>query len=215
MKFQSFRSVVVIASVIVASVTATEAFAQTQIDVLTGDRVSSIVGSIATSTYKFTGPMILNSIGFYTNGTTPQSLSYSVKGTTYNVTNFSDPNLGAEENGFRWLTISPQSMLNNEYVTVSTLGPSITILDPPFAPRVEIRTEAYGNVNVNSSANVSYNGMEFFNGDTFKLPTYSNSNLRVSNPSSNVAPEPGSFALALTGGAALIGICIRRRRNAA
>jgi hypothetical protein len=30
----------------------------------------------------------------------------------------------------------------------------------------------------------------------------------------NVAPEPGSFALALTGGAALIGICIRRRRNA-
>jgi hypothetical protein len=31
----------------------------------------------------------------------------------------------------------------------------------------------------------------------------------------NVAPEPGSFTLALTGGAALIGICIRRRRNAA
>lgn len=30
----------------------------------------------------------------------------------------------------------------------------------------------------------------------------------------NVAPEPGSFALALTGGAALIGICVRRRRNA-
>jgi hypothetical protein len=37
----------------------------------------------------------------------------------------------------------------------------------------------------------------------------------ASNPGSNVAPEPGSFALALTGGAALIGICIRRRRNAA
>lgn len=34
------------------------------------------------------------------------------------------------------------------------------------------------------------------------------------NPGSNVAPEPGSFALALTGGIALIGICIRRRRNA-
>jgi len=37
----------------------------------------------------------------------------------------------------------------------------------------------------------------------------------ASNPGSNVAPEPGSFALALTGGAALLGICIRRRRNAA
>ena len=36
----------------------------------------------------------------------------------------------------------------------------------------------------------------------------------TSNPGSNVAPEPGSFALALTGGAALLGICVRRRRNA-
>ena len=34
------------------------------------------------------------------------------------------------------------------------------------------------------------------------------------DPGSNVAPEPGSFALALTGGSALIGICMRRRRNA-
>ena len=45
---------------------------------------------------------------------------------------------------------------------------------------------------------------------------YASGNLRVtaSNPGSNVAPEPGSFALALTGGAALLGICVRRRRNA-
>lgn len=32
------------------------------------------------------------------------------------------------------------------------------------------------------------------------------------NPGSNVAPEPGTFALALTGGGALLGLCIRRRR---
>ena len=209
MKFQSFRSAVVFASVMVASVTASQAFAQGPFDVLTGNRVRSLVGYIATSTYKFTGPMILNSIGFYTNGTTPQSLSYSVKGTTYNVTNFSDPNLGAEENGFRWLTISPQSMLNNELVTVSTLGPSVP---GGWGPN---STEAYNNVSVNSSANVSYVGMEYINVVAVKLPTYSNSNLRVSSPTSNVAPEPGTFALALTGGAALLGICIRRRRNAA
>ncbi len=40
-------------------------------------------------------------------------------------------------------------------------------------------------------------------------------NLRVTALGGSVAPEPGSFALALTGGAALLGICIRRRRNAA
>lgn len=44
---------------------------------------------------------------------------------------------------------------------------------------------------------------------------YASGNLKVTalDPGSNVAPEPGSFALALTGGAALLGICVRRRRN--
>ena len=216
MKFQSFRSAVVFASVMVASVTASQAFAQAPIDVLTGDRLPSIVGSIATSTYTFTGPMILNSIGFYTNGKTPQSLSYSVKGTTYNVTNFSDPNLGAVVNGFRWLTISPESMLTNDKVTVSTLGPSVIVSDPFNGDVTQIQTEAYTNVKVKPSANVSYGGLDFFPfGEPAKIAIYSNSNLRVSSPTSNVAPEPGTFALALTGGAALIGVCIRRRRNAA
>jgi len=45
---------------------------------------------------------------------------------------------------------------------------------------------------------------------------YTAGNLRVSpsNPGSNVAPEPGSIALLLTGGGALAGIALRRRRNA-
>jgi hypothetical protein len=46
-------------------------------------------------------------------------------------------------------------------------------------------------------------------------PNKTSGNIKVSNPGSNVAPEPGTFALALTGGSALLGICIRRRRNAA
>ena len=36
----------------------------------------------------------------------------------------------------------------------------------------------------------------------------------TSNPGSNVAPEPGTLALALTGGCALLGMYIRRRRAA-
>ena len=66
-------------------------------------------------------------------------------------------------------------------------------------------------VGTNSSSNVTYGGMTVNSNGANHL---TNSNLRVSNPGSNVAPEPGSFALALTGGAALIGICVRRRRNA-
>jgi hypothetical protein len=67
-----------------------------------------------------------------------------------------------------------------------------------------------------SSTNVSYQGfLASVEGPNPGLSiAVTNSNLRVSNPSANVAPEPGSFALALTGGAALLGICIRRRRNA-
>jgi hypothetical protein len=50
---------------------------------------------------------------------------------------------------------------------------------------------------------------------TSNVAGWAGGNIKVTNPGSNVAPEPGTFALALTGGAALIGVCIRRRRNAA
>ena len=64
-----------------------------------------------------------------------------------------------------------------------------------------------------SSSNISVTvtpGQNFVAVDSFTRANGTN----ASNPGSNVAPEPGSFALALTGGAALIGICVRRRRNA-
>jgi hypothetical protein len=62
---------------------------------------------------------------------------------------------------------------------------------------------------------VTYEGMTE-NGVFGTLSPYkTNGNIKVQNPGSNVAPEPGTFALALTGGGALLGICIRRRRMAA
>jgi hypothetical protein len=178
MKFKSFRSAVVFASVIVGSVIPSQAFAQDPFDVFTGGYFESSRPT-NTSTYKFTGSMILNSIGFVTDGNTPSSLSYTMKGKTYNVTDFNFPNLSEEENGFRWLTISPASMVAEEIITVTT--------------------EFYGDQGLlwtgftqpSSSTNISYEG---FAGDK----TITNSNLRVSNPGINVAPEPGTLALALT-----------------
>jgi hypothetical protein len=83
-------------------------------------------------------------------------------------------------------------------LTVETLGTEIFDENPATMLRAVTSS--------NGSPNVTFYGLQ----------NYTNSNIRVSpsNPGSNVAPEPGTFALALTGGAALIGICIRRRRNA-
>ncbi|MFZ4783031.1 MAG: PEP-CTERM sorting domain-containing protein [Armatimonadaceae bacterium] len=198
MKFSSLRSAVVIASVIAGSIVPSQAFAQ--IYVLTGGSTAVTDPQSLTSTYRFTGSMILNSIGFYTNGLTLTNMSYTLKGSTYNYNqHFFDSNLSFE-NGVKWLNIGSQSMVNDEIVTVTTLGPSNY-------------TPAFEDFTVNPNANVAYQGMTFDGANS--TTSASNSNLRVSNPGSNVAPEPGTFALALTGGAALIGVCIRRRRNAA
>jgi len=210
MKFQSLRSAVVFASVIVGSVIPSQAFAQTPIYVLTGIGGATTTSYDTTSTYKFTGSMILNSIGFYTNGTTPTYLSYTIRGTRSDITDFSVPNLSAEENGFRWLTISPESMVSNDFVTVSTTGPSIVDdFDPSGPPMTQ--TAIFNTFTVNASATVSYVGLET-GGNGISDANYSNSNLRVSALGASVAPEPGTLALALTGGFALVGLCIRRRR---
>jgi len=202
MNVRSLKLAGAAASTLLLTVFSSQAFAQTPFDVLTGTTVSSFLNP-GTSTYRFTGSMILNSIGFVTSDNTPVSLSYTIKGTTYNVTDFSLANLSAEEDGFRWLTISPQSMVADDIVTVSTE------FSGPFSYMRGSVTQPI------SSTKVSYQGFEDPVMGTYL--TYTNSNLRVSpsNPGSNVAPEPGTFALALTGGGALIGICIRRRRNAA
>ena len=140
--------------------------------------------------------MILNGIGFVTDANTPSSLSYTMKGKTYSLlTDFTLLNLSAEEDGFQWLTISPQSMVLDEIVTVTTNFPN------------GVSIYMTGFTQPSSSTNVSYVG---FTGDK----TITNSNLRVSALGASVAPEPGTLALALTGGCALVGMFISRRRTA-
>jgi hypothetical protein len=198
----SKRLVGIAASTVLLSLVSAAVNAQALIDVHTSTVFSSYVDVPGTSTYMFTGSVILNSIGFVTNGQTPVSLSYTINGTPHPV---SVANLIDEGNGFQWLTINPQSMVLNDIVTVRTVFNDDDGYDVGY-----FRT----NVTRNSlSTNVSYVGhtTEYYDSPDNRI---TNSNLRVSNPSANVAPEPGSFALALTGGAALLGICIRRRRNA-
>ncbi len=194
------RRAIVITSVIVGSLIPSQTFAQTT-TVFTGGEAGATQPSNATSTFRFTDSMILNSIGFYTtNNTAYTNWSYTLKGKTYVFdTDFFLGDLSnvveANGNGIRWLNITPQSMVNNEIVMVHS------------------QVVAFG-ATKNGSVNVNYDGYVFEN-QAVRFD-WTNSNLRVSpsDPGSNVAPEPGSFALALTGGAALLGICVRRRRNA-
>jgi hypothetical protein len=175
-----------------------------------------------TSTFRFTQSMILNSIGFVTTvaerpNDVPTSLSYTLKGGGSVSVNVNS--LSAIENGVRWLTLAtPVTMNIDDVVTVSTLGQYTPAYNDPFDSDnnrpASYSTLITGFTSTNPSVTVSMPvnpSLSPNNGYT----AFSNGNLRISNPGSNVAPEPGTFALALTGGAALIGICIRRRRNAA
>jgi hypothetical protein len=202
MNVRSLKLAGAAASTLLLSVIPSQAFAQTPFNVLTPASFASW-RELGTSTYTFTGSMILNSIGFVTEGNSPVSLSYTIKGIRYDVTDFSVPNLSVEENGFRWLTISPESMAADDIVTVST----------EFNYNGPVSYLYAGVTQDTPSTNVSYQGYNSPNWGNDA--TLTNSNLRVSNPSSNVAPEPGSIALLLTGGGALAGIALRRRRNAA
>ena len=157
-----------------------------------------------TAEYLFKQSMVLNSIGFCTRDTVMKVTSYSIgSGSLISVTP------GAQDsNGFRWYEFSGGVTINagttlfvhsNSYDSTDT-----SPVDTPF----HLTQGPYNfasNVIEYKGATPSGQGIN---------TGYTNSNIRVSNPGSNVAPEPGSFALALTGGAALLGICVRRRRNA-
>jgi hypothetical protein len=208
MKFASMRSAVVIASVIVGSVIPSQAFAQTPIDVFSGG-IRTSMDFPTTTVYTFSSSMILNSIGFVIPDAGPTgAFQFSIS--TIDGGAFVNPStssLGtfnaADSAGVRWFDLSsPITLSEDDTVTVKTTG----------------STGRYYDQTLNAAANVSFVTEYTIGSVTTVIPANevsSNSNLRVSNPSSNVAPEPGSFALALTGGAALIGVCIRRRRNAA
>ena len=152
-----------------------------------------------TSTFRFTQSMILNSIGFVTTNdvypdAVPTSLSYTLKGG--GPVFVSVNSLSPMENGLRWFTLAtPVTMNVNDVVTVSSLG---ELFPSTYDPEYDETFPAYnatfftGFKSISSSVTVSVNhDVQPHNG----YAVFSNGNLRVSNPGSNVAPEPGSIAL--------------------
>ncbi len=153
------------------------------------------------STYVFNESMILNSVGFFTYSSPLTSLSYTLNNQLVTLT--TDQLQLEESNGLRWFNLlTPLTVNKNSILTVRTQNTAL-----PYTWSSMIG-------GIDSSSNVTFAGTTI-NGNNLTVDV-TNSNLRVTAlGGSNVAPEPGSFALALIGGAALIGICIRRRRNAA
>ena len=193
----SKRLVSIAASTLVLSLVS--ASANAQFDVLKlGGGMNGVINETFVSTYTFNQSMILNSIEFVTDGEGFSTLSYTLDNTVVNLlqSQLGSGNMYTFSNG--GLSVNATSVL-----TVTTRGDLVA---------TGYRTYNRDVSSTNLNSNVTYNGMA--GKGSSPVTNLTNSNLRVSNPGSNVAPEPGTFALALTGGAALIGICVRRRRNA-
>ena len=176
--------------------------AQAATDVLTLSNIQTTEpDAIHSGFYTFNTSMILNSIGFVV----PSAGTFNGAGYTIGTTPYyfspDDLRLSAKDaNNVVWLTID-RTMNAGDVLRVTTQQ-STTVGYSPI-----------------SGTNVTYHGFTIGNnGPDLSSQTFNtsrtNSNLRVTALGASVAPEPGSIALLLTGGGALAGIALRRRRNA-
>ena len=192
MSIISKRLVSIAASTLVLSLVSASANAQSA--VLNFNGAASAINSEVISTFTFNKSMLLNSIGFlYVGDSTDQSatFAYDIGNTGWKTFTYAQLN-PTPENGVLYYTFdTPMAVASGSTVKVSTPNPGI---------------------NWRYRDNYTVNNLDVSHTST--VSNYAAGNIKVTNPGSNVAPEPGSFALALTGGAALLGICVRRRRNA-
>ena len=166
---------------------------QTVLNLLSGESNSSYFAEDTFSTFTFQQSFILNAVGFVTGPMDQFSgLTKRYKIGDSDWVTVTDT-LTLEDNGVGYYNFTnPQTYVAGTQISVSSKWSS------------ESKYRSFDAINVA--------------GITHSTPhagsTSGNLRVTASNPGSNVAPEPGSFALALTGGAALLGICVRRRRNA-
>ena len=151
------------------------------------------------SVFTFNQSLILNSIGFFDDGSLSSSTSYLYQisipggpGTFQLATAGTFLEVSNVINGVRYFNLTTP--------TTYPIGTTVAVYasDDGFSSfgRTGFLDNAVGVTHENNAPSAS-------------------GNLRVTALGGSVAPEPGSLALALTGGATLLGICIRRRRNAA
>jgi hypothetical protein len=211
MSLFSKRLVGVVASTALLSLVSAAAHAQT-IDVLTGGGDYHVADHSVTTEYTFSSPMILNSIGFLSRYGDNGTFEYSIDNLVFSDARTSSiGTLNAAVDGVRWLNLSSSITLNKDAIVRVRTSNTLALNEGEFYYSSKTTVREFQTLNL--GANVSYNTFDS-SGHNWTPDRVTNSNLKVSNPSANVAPEPGSFALALTGGGALLGICIRRRRNA-
>jgi len=153
------------------------------------------------SIFTFNQSLILNSIGIPdADGTT---FMYKI-GESASYTTVTDT-LGAAENGFRYFNFTnPQTY---------AAGTQVMIFSTKDLSEFDTRWYTH-NISSTNDVGVTHTYTFGSNNDLGTLDRAAG-NIKVSNPGSNVAPEPGSIALLLTGGGALAGVALRRRRNAA
>ena len=164
------------------------------------------------SLWEFSSATLISSIGFFDNGDTNAVFSYQIgSGGIQTV----DKNLlTSDAGGTRWFTFQQPTQvaqgetlkLRNNYYNTNNFE-----YESSWVGRSD-------NGDWSSDvAGVTYSGIRTscFMGRPQTIMSKTNGNIKVQNPGSNVAPEPGTFALALTGGGALLGIYVRRRRLAA
>jgi len=184
------------------------AYAQTTQEVLnfTGSVFHTNASQLFNSRSYFTlnQSMILNNIGFvYDSSSASHEFSYQIGSLNSSgafISTYSSGLLGVglldpvTDSGLRYLT----SFTAKEYASGTTFRIYNAYGETAEYTRSGFLDNAVGVTHFNPAGS-----------------TFATGNLRVTALGGSVAPEPGSFALALTGGAALLGICIRRRRNAA
>jgi hypothetical protein len=200
----------VAASPLVLSNIYTTANAQTTNVLALERQFEQYADSWVSTQYTFSSSMILNSIGFVASNNNDGLYQYSITGKGNNFFFYDDSRLDlVDNNGIRWYTLpTPITLIATDSVLLETIRThSYRFDENTYEEFQETALRVYSSVLPN--VNVVTNGVYGSGSDLL-----TNSNLKVTNPGSNVAPEPGTFALALTGGGALIGICIRRRRNA-